>query len=522
MKKFVSILLVCLLAFSLAACTSKTADTPTSGDTTNTSTGNTNASTAESTAPVKDSVVIATLATPDSLDPMGTTMLYAQQVYKNINGYLFEYNAKNELIPSIADSYQVNDDSSVFTIKLKKGVLFHNGEELKASDVVYTMERGKAHTFKPKSYPLINKAVALSDYEVEITLVSPYGSFLSVLATPGFAILNKKATEELGDKFARAPIGCGPYKFVSWTEGENIKLEAFDTYFQGTPAIKNASIKFISDQNTALIGLETGEIDYTYTYPESSKPDIKANKDLSLIYYDSTSFHFITLNHNVKALSNKQVRQAINLAVNRDDVIIAALEGEGKVCYIPANANTFGYMEVKGYDYDVEAAKALMKTAGYADGFKIKITAQDAMTKKIAEVTAANLADIGITAEIEVLETNTAVGNFMKGDYEMGVLAINNAQLDIDFVKILYEPDGSLNLANYNNNELFDLFVNAGQMNNAGKRLEAYKQIYDILIDEAIYVPLFFPNRAHASNSKLSITYIGGSSIAEIYNMSWK
>lgn len=513
MKKLISILLVCLLAISLVACGSKS----TAG---NSIDNGINTDKAGDTA--KDSVVIAVLASPDSLDPMGTTMLYASQVFKNINGYLFEYNEKNELCTSIADSYEVNEDSTVFKIRLKEGVLFHNGEELKASDVVYTMERGKSHPFGPQNYPLIEKIVALSDYEVEITLASSYSPFPGILATPGFAILNEKVTTELGDKFARNPVGCGPYKFISWTEGENIKLEAFNDYFQGAPNIKNATVKFIPDQNTALIALETGEIDYSYVFPESAKPDIKDNPDLDLFYFDSTSFHFITMNHNVKALSNKKVRQAINIAINRDDVIAVALEGEGKACVIPVNTNTFGYMDVKGYDYDVEKAKSLMKEAGYADGFKLKITAQDPMTKKIAEVAASNLADIGITLEIEVLETNTAVGNFMSGKYEMGVLAINNAQIDADFVKIIYQPDGNLNLANYNNKELYDMFVKAGQLSDKTKRLEIYKQIYDNLIDEAIYVPLFFPNRAHAMSSKISISHVGGSSIAEIYHMNWK
>jgi len=469
-----------------------------------------------------DNVVIAILASPDSLDPQGSTMLYANLVTKNINGFLFEYNGENKLVPSIAESYTVSADSTVYTIKLKKGVLFHNGDELKAGDVVYTLERGKAHVFKPKNYSLVKKAAALGDYEVQITLAAPYASFAGVLATPAFGILSKKSTESLGAQFARAPVGCGPYKFISWTDGENIKLQAFDKYFQGAPSIKNAVMRFIPDQNTALISLETGEIDYSYVFPESAKPDIKANKKLALHYFDSTSFHFITLNHKVKALSSKKVRQAINFAINRNDIITIAMEGEGKVAFIPVNTNTFGYQQVKGYDYDVAKAKALMKEAGYENGFKVKLIAQDPMTKKIAEVTAANLADIGITVEVEVQETNTAVSNFMKGNYEMGVLAINNAQMDADFIKVLYEPDGTLNLAKYNNKELYDLFTKAGQLSDADKRLKLYKQIFDITIDEAIYVPLFFPNRAHASDSKLDISYIGGSSIAEIFNMRWK
>ena len=464
---------------------------------------------------------MVTQVNPDSLDPQGTTMLYSSQVYKNIFATLMRFDANNNLVPCIAESFTSNENSTVFNVTLRRGIRFHNGEELKASDVVYTMNRGKNHPFSPMNYPLIERAEVLGDYEVRFTLVRPYAPFLGVLATPGFAILSEKATEELGDSFGRNPVGCGPYRFVSWADGENIRLSAFDEYFEGPPAIKDVTIRFIADQNTALIALETGDVDYSYVFPESAKPDIASSNNLKLQYFDSTALQFLTLNHDLAPLSNKLVRQAINLASNRDDIITVAVEGEGRPTSLFANVNTFGYMDMPGYPHDVQRARALMAEAGYANGFSVTATAQDAMTRRVVEVFASNMSQIGINVTIEVLESNTAVRNFMTGNYEIGMLGINNAMLDLDFLKVLFEPNGPLNLANHNNQELYDKFLAAAEPGNSARRLELYREINETLLDLAIYVPFFFPLRAHTMNANLSITHIGGSSIAEIYDMSW-
>lgn len=467
-------------------------------------------------------VVIVTQVEPDVLDPQGTAMQYAFQVMMQFNGYLMEYDKDSKLVPSLAESYEISKDCKTFTFKLRQGVMFHNGEELKASDVVYTMNRGKNHDFSPQHYSLIESCTALSDYEVEFKLVRAYAPFLSITATPGFAILNEKAVEAIGANFARNPVGCGPYKFVSWTPGENIQMEAFEDYFKGAPRIKKATFKFIGDQNTALIGLEAGDVDYTLWYPESAKPDIQASNDMALVYYDSTALQFITLNTSLDYFKNKLVRQAINIAINRDDIISVAVEGEGTPTSYYCNTNTFGYIDLPGYIQDVERAKLLMTEAGYANGFSVKITAQDDMTQKIAQVFASAVGEIGINCEIEVIESNTAIANFMAGEYQIGVLGINNAQLDIDFIKILFEPDAPLNMSKYENQDLFNKFTEASMISNQNKRLEAYSAINGILFDEAIYVPLFFPNRAHAMNSGLAIDFIGGSGIPMVYNMYWK
>lgn len=512
MKKFVAILLAALLLCSAAACSAGT-DAPADGQTND-----------GGAAPKKDGIVVVTQVSPDSLDPQGTTMQYAHQVLANFNDTLMEYDASNNLVASLVESYTVNDDSTVFTFKLKEGVLFHNGEELKASDVVYTVNRGKNHPFSPANYPMIESCTALSDYEVEFKLTSSYSPFLGVLATAGFSILNEKATEEAGDGFARNPVGCGPYQFVSWAEGENIVMKAFDGYHGGAPEIKNVTVKFIGDANTALIGLEAGDVDYTYVYPESAKPDIKENPDLDLFYYDSTALQFFTLNTANEKLSNKLVRQAINYAVNREDIITVAMEGEGVATSQFCNTNTFGYLEgLQGYTRDVEKAKALMAEAGYGDGFSITITAQDAMTNKMAEVLMSNLAEIGITCTIETLESNTAVANFMAGEYEIGVLGINNAQMDFDFMKVLFQPDGSLNLCKYNDAALFQMFADASAVSDTEQRLAIYTSLYeDYLMDLALYVPVFYPNRAHAMSSALTVDYVGGSGIVLFKNIGWK
>jgi peptide/nickel transport system substrate-binding protein len=268
--------------------------------------------------------------------------------------------------------------------------------------------------------------------------------------------------------------------------------------------------------------LEAGDVDYSYVFPESARADIEDSDTLKLFPYNSTALQFFTLCENFEPFANKLTRQAINLVLNRDDIVLVAAEGNGAPTSFYCNTNTFGYMDIPGYKYDVDRAKALIAEAGYADGFKVKVTAQDAMTQKMAEILMTNLKDIGITAEIEVLESNTAVQNFMGGNYEIGVLGINNAQLDLDYLKIMFKPDGPLNLAKYKNPAIYDNFMAAAQIADQAKRLDAYRELNELFFEEAVYVPVYFPNRAHVMNKKLNITHVGGSSIAEIYNMYWE
>ncbi|MBQ6510012.1 MAG: ABC transporter substrate-binding protein [Flexilinea sp.] len=472
----------------------------------------------------REDVTIITQVSPDSLDPQGTTMMYAYQVLYNCFDSLMTRDVNNNIVPGLAESYTVSDDSKEFTFQLRKGVKFHNGAEMTADDVVFSFER--AIGLSLANTDIIEKVEAVGDYEVKITLKNPNAVFLSILTLQTFFILNREATEAAGDSFGRNPIGTGAYKFVEWVEGEYVKLEAFEDYYLGAPEIKEATYKFIGDSNTALIAVESGDADYTYVYPESAKEEVEFNDDLKLFNYNHSSLYFFTMNVKTEYLSNKLVRQAINLAANREDMVIVALEGNGRPSDQICNVGFFGYVDEVYYPHDVEKAKELLAEAGYPDGFTLHMIAQDEQDSKMAQVLADNLREIGINTEIEMQESNTAIANYMAGNYEIGTLGIGNAMQDLDMQKRLFTPGNSLNLSQADESDeqlvkIYNTFVEASQVIDPDTRLEIYKGLNREIADAAYYVPAFFPYRSHLMSSSLDVEGIRPIGIVLVKELHW-
>ncbi len=462
---------------------------------------------------------------PDSLDPSVSVMSYAYSVIVNISEGLMTTDAQNNLIPGLAESVEANEDASEFVFKLREGVKFHDGTDFTADDVVFTFMDNKARNLNNSA--IIDNVEALSDHEVKVTLTGPSAPFLGILTTVNWSIRPRKAATEMGDAFGRNPIGTGPYKFVEWVEGEYIKLAANEDYYLGAPEIKDVTIKFINDNNTALIAMEAGEADYSAVWPEAARFDIEANPDLKMVDYNSNSLQFVTMNVQNEFLSNKLVRQAINYAINRDDIVIVAVEGNGRPTTQYCNVGTIGYVDgFEGYTYDVEKAKELMAEAGYADGFTIRMIAQDEMNSRMAQVMADNLAEIGITVEIEMQESNTAVANMMAGNYETGVLGIGNLYQDFDALRRLWTPGGSLQLSHTAAEDeqlvkIYDLMSQAAALGDTDARIELYKQAEEEIWDAAYYIPCFFPVRSHIMAANLDIEGLRGTGYMHINEMHW-
>ena len=474
----------------------------------------------EPSKPVKDSVIIAIGADIATLDAHFSASATSYEVFINLYDPLIELDeVSREFVPCLAEDWEIGEDNATYIFKLKKGVKFHNGEELKASDVVFSLNRAKTSPYQASQTSQIKDVTEIDEYTVQVTVTEPFAPFL--LSMSYISILNEKAVTESGEAYGENPVGTGPYKYVRHDIGERVVLERFDEYFRGPASIKNVEYQVITDANTTVIALETGEVDFAYVIPMISRQSIVDNPELTTHEFESITFNYSIMNNEIEPFNNLLVRQAINYAVDKEAIIQIAEEGMGKVTDSIFNKHIFGYSEnVKGYEYNPEKAKELLAEAGYPDGFEITLKTMESQ-KKVAQIIQEDLNKIGITANVEVCEKNAYIQDIIGGNYEMGNLGIT-VGTDAEFFSIAFHSTGGLNVSKYNNPRVDALFEEAKTILDKNERIARYEELSQILVDDAVVVPLYFPTKAYAAHKDLKIRYIDSGGTAKLIDMSWQ
>ena len=446
----------------------------------------------------KDSLIIGLYLEPPTLDPQFNTAHIARQVYCNIYDNLVMKDDSGKYIPGLAESWTISEDRLEYTFILRKGIRFHNGEELKASDVKFTIDRGIGSPHVAFMYANIKGAEVVDDYKVKIQLETPSQIFLEIMTLPHTGIVNEKAVTELGEGYVRNPIGTGPYIFENWIRGERINLVSNEDYFLGSPAIKKLTYRIIIDTTIGMVALEKGEVDM---YPELSPVD-KGNiiKNPNLKYDEAIGAHIeqILFNTESEIFSNVLVRRSVSHAVNREAILQVAKEGVGVLAehQIPEYFSDYYTDKVKAYPLDINKAKELLKQAGYPDGFSFTISVNPGYPERIAQIIQDNLNEIGIKAEIEVFEWGTYLSMLSAGNFEMAVLTNSIQLLDPGlllnwiFHSDNYGPGG--NRCRYVNPEADKLIDASFLESDVLKRKEIFEEIVTIVHNDAVYIPLYW------------------------------
>lgn len=228
----------------------------------------------------KDTLIVGVPDAPVYMDPQIQASVASYRVTTQIFDRLVALDSNMKLVPALAESWEVeNETTTVF--HLRKGVKFHNGEEMKAEDVKYSLERTIASAGVNYNYLIISDIVIVDDYTVKIVTSKPFNALLYRLTLDAAAILSKKAATS-GQDFNAHPVGAGPYKFVSWELGGDVVLEAFPDYYRGEPKVKTLIFRQIPEALNRSVGLETGEIDLAYDLAITDLDKVKGNKNLAL------------------------------------------------------------------------------------------------------------------------------------------------------------------------------------------------------------------------------------------------
>jgi peptide/nickel transport system substrate-binding protein len=463
------------------------------------------AATIEPAAPVRTDINLSLGAPPTTLDPYspasGADLIVTVQIYEPLV-YIDE---QNQLQMLLADSYEFNADATEITVHLREGVKFSNGDTLKASDVVFSYTRAAASPAWAGNLGSYDSISAVDDKTVVIKLKGPDVSFPSV-AMSNIAIMSETYTTATGDKINEKPMGTGPYLLDSFVPAQSYVFKANPDYWGGAPQIQTANMKVITDMSTAIVAFETGEIDYLIV-PSAGWATITAG-DFNTRELKTDRVMYAVFNGRKAPFDNPLLRQALSYAVDREAMVAIGADGLGSPAYTLANpAVVLGAAApTTPYTYDPEKAKALLAEAGYADGLDVgTILAIPFMgNDKLAQAMQQNLADIGVTAEVQLGEFSSVIPDMMSGNFD--IIVIGNAQ-GFDFQAYLQMLGTGMpgNASGLGNPEIDSLFAQAAGITDLAARTAIDQQIVDLANSDAWYVPFIYTISPAAWNKDLIV-----------------
>ena len=477
-KLMAFLLLASLLCAALTGCGgSSTEKTPEGGQT---QTGSTDAVANEITVGIAQDL-------DDSLDPHLAVAAGTKEVMFNVFEGLMKPTSTGDLTPAVAESYTVSEDRLTYTFTLREGVKFHNGDEVTAEDVVYSISRCADTTDGTplvEAFSVIQSVEAVDARTVAITIAEPSNEFISYMTT---AILPADY-----DQQDTAPVGTGPFKFVSRAAQDNIVLERFDEYW-GTPAyLDKVTFKIMENADSLVMSLQSGAIDLCSHLTSTQVAQLGdgfyvAEGTMNLV-------QALYLNNAEKPFDDVRVRQALCYAVDKQGIIDLAFDGYGSPIgssMYPAFGKYFDESLTNYYTKDVEKAKSLLTDAGYPNGFEMTITVPSNYQPHIdtAQVLVEQLKEIGVTAKIELVEWGTWVSDVYAGrQFQSTVVGVDASNMTARALLERFTSDYAKNFINYNNADYDALFQQALTTYDDAGQTAIYKAMEKNLTENAANV----------------------------------
>lgn len=454
----------------------------------------------------KDTIIFAQGADVTSFDPHVGKETPAVAVTNHIYDTLVDVNQETgEIIPQIAQSWEQIDDTT-YRFHIRQGLKFHNGEDLTAEDVKFSLDRAIASPSISYIVDFIDTVTVDDDYTVTVTTDAPYAPALRNLAVPFAAIVPMDYVSANPDILKTAPVGSGPYKFVSWSQNDSVKLEAYDEYYAGEPKTKNLVMKVIPEAAQRTIALETGEVDIAYDLLRSDARRVSEARDLTLYEIPSLSCYYITFNMNKAPFDNKLVRQALSMAIDRQLLVDTVNGGSGEVANALVAPAVFGYYNPGDYEYNPEKAKQLLKEAGYPNGFSCTLWVNNNQERvEMCQAIQEMFREIGIDCRVEVLEFGAFISRTTAGEHDMGYFGWVTSTKDADYTYYSLEhssQQGAAGNRSFTNDAKVDELVEIGRTSSdQDARLEAYKELAIYLKDLSNNAPIIYTTlNAGASN----------------------
>ncbi|MGR3562696.1 MAG: ABC transporter substrate-binding protein [Heliomarina sp.] len=373
------------------------------------------------------SATVAMQLEPPHLDPTSAAAGAIDSVtYSNIFEGLTRFASDGSIIPGLAESWEISEDGLTYTFKLRDGVTFHDGTTMDGEDVKFSLDRARAEdsvNAQKALFTAIDTVEVVDPLTVKVTLSEPNGLFLFNMAWGDAVIVAPESIDDIKS----TPIGTGAFKFVSWSQGDSIQIEKYADYWGEPAMLDSATFKFISDPTAAFAAMMAEDIDAFAGFPAPENlPQFEADARFQVLVGSTEGETILAMNNKRPPFDNVKVREAVAHAINRQSVIDGAMFGLGTPIgthFAPHNPD---YVDLTGIsEYDPAKAKALLEEAGMADGFETTLhLPPPSYARRGGEIIAAQLAEVGITAEIINVEWAQWLETVFRGkDFGMTIIS---------------------------------------------------------------------------------------------------
>jgi peptide/nickel transport system substrate-binding protein len=360
-----------------------------------------------SMASAQTDITVAIQLEPPNLDPTGGAAQAIDSVlYSNVFEGLTRFMADGSVVAGLAKSWDISDDGLTYTFMLNEGVMFHDGTDMNADDVKFSLDRARADDSTNAQKGLfadIADVTVVDPLTVQVTLAQPNGSFLFNMAWGDAVIVAPESIETI----ASNPIGTGAFAFSDWVQGDRLELVRNDAYWGDAPALESATFRFISDPTAAFAAVMAEDVDAFVGFPAPENlPQFEADPRFQVLVGNTEGETILSMNNQMPPFDNVLVRQAVSLAIDRQAIIDGAMFGYGTPIgthFAPHNPDYVDLIANSAHNPD--RARELLAEAGFADGFTTTLKLPPpSYARRGGEIIAAQLREVGITAEITNLE----------------------------------------------------------------------------------------------------------------------
>lgn len=448
----------------------------------------------------QDTITIGAVLEPPNLDPTGGAAAAIDEVvYANIFEGLTRFASDGSIVPGLAQSWDVNDDGTVYTFHLADGVNFHDGTTMDGEDVKFSLDRarGEDSTNAQKAlFAGITDVTVVDPLTVQVTLSAPDGAFPFKMAWGDAVIVAPESIETA----ATAPVGTGPFKLTRWVQGDRIEMERNPDYWGPAPALSKATIKYIPDPNAAFAAMMAGDVDAFPRFPAPETLDqFRADPRFTVNVGSTEGETILAMNNKQPPLDNVKVRAAIAHAINRQDIIDGAMFGNGTPIgthFAPHNPD---YVDLTGLSaFDPELSKKLLAEAGVSD-LKLRLALPPPnYARRGGQIIASQLRDVGIETEITNLEWAQWLEQAFRGkDFDLTIVS-HTEPADIG---IYARPDYYFQ---YGKDEFVALMDKLNLTTDPAGRSEILKQAQTMIAEDYVNGYLFQLSQVLVANAKIN------------------